>query len=341
MSRKSAVVICPGRGTYNRTELGYFAKYHAHQNALLDLFDAARNEKNQAAISELDGATSYSSQLLTRGDNASPLIYACAYADFLSIDRDVYDIVAVTGNSMGWYIAQSCANALDASAGFNVVNTMGTLMHESLIGGQTLYPYVDDNWVEIPGKREGLIALTADIPDLHVSIELGGMIVFAGTKEALDNCESRLEKIGDRFPMRLYNHSAFHTRLQDAVAAQGREALALNLFRQPDIPLIDGRGVIWHPGASQTDALYNYTLGHQVVETYNFNAAMKTALREFAPDTIIVLGPGNTLGGAVAQCLIQNNWAGLANKQEFLDLQSSHPILYSMGLEEQRKLIAQ
>jgi [acyl-carrier-protein] S-malonyltransferase len=39
------------------------------------------------------------------GDNASLLIYACALADFAAIDRDRFEVVAVTGNSMGWYLA--------------------------------------------------------------------------------------------------------------------------------------------------------------------------------------------------------------------------------------------
>ena len=49
------------------------------------------------------------------------MIYACAYADFLAIDRDRFDILGVTGNSMGWYIALACAGALDVMNGFEVV----------------------------------------------------------------------------------------------------------------------------------------------------------------------------------------------------------------------------
>ena len=30
--------------------------------------------------------------------------------------------------------------------GFTVVNTMGTLMQEALIGGQTVYPFMGDDW---------------------------------------------------------------------------------------------------------------------------------------------------------------------------------------------------
>ena len=152
--RQTAVVVAPGRGTYNRSELGYFTRRHPGRAGLLARFDDFRKEAGQEPISTLDGAEQFSNARHTRGDNASALIHACAYADFLSIDRDRFDILAVTGNSMGWYIALACAGALDEIAGFRVANTMGTLMQEHLIGGQLVYPFLDDDWVPIPGERE-------------------------------------------------------------------------------------------------------------------------------------------------------------------------------------------
>ena len=109
---RSAVVICPGRGTYNKAELGYLKRHHADKKDFIAMVDAYRAEHDQPAISVLDGAERYSVGTFSRGDNASPLIYACAYSDFLSIDRSKLEIVAVTGNSMGWYIALACAGAL-------------------------------------------------------------------------------------------------------------------------------------------------------------------------------------------------------------------------------------
>jgi [acyl-carrier-protein] S-malonyltransferase len=336
MARRTAVVICPGRGTYNKDELGYLGRHHADKRELIAGFDRRRAELGQETVSALDGSGKYSVSRFTRGDNASPLIYACAYSDFLSIDREKFDIVAVTGNSMGWYIALACAGALDADGGFEVVNTMGALMHQSLIGGQLLYPFVDENWTQIPGRKGELLALTESIPNLFISIILGGMIVFAGDDIALNAAEERLPKVEGRFPMRLVNHAAFHCPLQAPVAQMGRNSLASSLFGDPDLPLIDGRGQIWWPKASPVGELKEYTLGHQVVETYDFSAAVRTALREFAPEALIVTGPGMTLGGAVAQCLIGENWKGLTDKESFLQLQSEAPLLLAMGRSEQR-----
>jgi [acyl-carrier-protein] S-malonyltransferase len=339
MAKKSALVICPGRGTYNREELGYLAKHHSQQQPMLSEFDALREAQGQQTLTDLDSSEAYSSARFTRGDNASSLIYACAYADFMAINRDEFDIVGVTGNSMGWYIALACAGALDASNGFKLVNTMGSLMQEALIGGQILYPYVDEKWIGIPGKRDALLSLTSTIPGLYVSIHLGGMIVFAGDEAALKSCEQALEPLQDRFPMRLLNHAGFHSPLQIPISTQARQQLAEDMFEQPSLPLIDGRGHVWLPGATRQTDLRDYTLGHQVVEPFDFLSSVRSSLREFAPENIIILGPGQTLGGVVAQCLIAENWQGISSKQDFLDQQADEPFVLSMGIDSQRNMV--
>lgn len=337
---KTAVVICPGRGTYTKSELGYL-KRRFRDAALLSAFDRTREALGQETLGALDGAASYSVARHTRGDNASALIYAATLGDFRAIDRDGVEVVAVTGNSMGWYSALACAGALTAEAGFEVVNTMGTLMQEALIGGQIVHPHMAEDWVADPARKAGLMAKVAAIGarDGHVlglSIDLGGMLVLAGNDGGLKAFEAEVPPEQGRFPLRLSNHAAFHTALQAPVAERGRARLSPDLFGQPTLPLIDGRGAIWWPGATDTDALWDYTLGHQVTEPYDFTHAIRIAAREFAPDLFIVTGPGNTLGGAVAQSLILANWRGMGSKTDFQTWQQTAPILVSMGMEDQR-----
>ncbi len=337
---KTAVLICPGRGTYTKTELGSLAKFP--DPALLTRFDAERARLGQETLTALDGAQSYSVARHSRGDNASALIYACTLGDALSLGG--VEVVAVTGNSMGWYSALACAGAVSPMDGFTVVNTMGTLMQEALIGGQLVYPFMSEDWADAPARREELLALVDQIGDrpghdLALSIDLGGMLVIAGNEAGLKAFEAAVPPVQGRFPLRLGNHAAFHTALQAPVAAKGRAALPESLFTQPAKPLIDGRGQIWWPGAATTGALRDYTLGHQVMEPYDFTAAIRTAAREFAPDYFIVPGPGTTLGGAVAQSLIRANWRGLASKADFQRLQAEDPFLISMALPDQRPLV--
>ena len=329
--KQTAVVIAPGRGTYNKNELGYLKRHHPNAPNL-DQFDAYRATLGQKKISELDTFSRFSGPTHTRGDNSAPLIYACAYSDFVSIDRDLFDIVGITGNSMGWYIALACAGAVDPMGGMQVVNTMGTLMQVHMIGGQLIYPFLDDNWQEIPGRRDNLLSEVTTINsypdhDLGLSIDLGGMLVLAGNEAGLSAFERSVPALQGRFPMRLQNHAGFHTHLQRPISKLGFDALSEQLFVQPTIPLIDGRGAIWYPNSTDISALYNYTLGHQVVEPYDFTAAIRTAAREFMPDVFIVLGPGTTLGGATAQALIQANWRGWRSKLDFEQEAQTQPRL--------------
>lgn len=339
MTRQRALVVCPGRGTYNREELGTLGRLHGGKADFIAMADAFRRAQGQPTLTELDGAAVFDAKVHTRGDNASPLIYACSYSDFLDIDRERFDAVAVTGNSMGWYIALAAAGAVTAEAGLAIVNTMGTLMQEKLIGGQTIYPYVDDDWREIPGKRAELLALATE-HGASLSIDLGGMLVLAGDAAALKALEAALPPLQGRYPMRLPNHAAFHTALQAPVAALGQERLGLELFGTPALPLIDGRGQIWRLRETRPAELRDYTLGQQVTEPYDFARAIRTGLHEFAPDVIIVTGPGTTLGGSVAQTLIGDRWQGLESKADFLARQAENPIVLSMGMPVQRAIAA-
>ena len=342
-TRKTAVLICPGRGTYTKSELGSLQR-HFHDAPLLAEFDRRRQAAGQETLTALDRASTYSVARHSRGDNASALIYACTLADARAVAG--IDIVAVTGNSMGWYSALACGGALTAEAGFEIVNTMGTLMQQHLIGGQLIYPFVGDDWQPDPGRKSELLQLIAQIAaraghDLALSIDLGGMLVIAGNAAGLAAFEAAVPPVQGRFPMRLANHAAFHTALQAPVAEAGRGRLPQALFGQPHLPLIDGRGAIWWPGSTDPAALRDYTLGHQVVAPYDFTRAITVAAREFAPDLFIIAGPGSTLGGAVAQSLILADWRGMRSKTDFQARQAAAPLLMSMGLPAQRDLVTQ
>ncbi|GGX61300.1 ACP S-malonyltransferase [Saccharospirillum salsuginis] len=332
-AKERAVVICPGRGTYNATEWGYLGNRHSDKADLFRTFDDYRRNQGQPTLTELDSELPYSLKTHSRGDHASPLIYACAYADFLDIDRERYDIVAVTGNSMGWYIGLAVAGALSSTDGMHLVNTMGSLMHEHRIGGQLLIPWVDDNWQPDWEKRRTYLKLAEDITAsrqglAYLSIDLGGMLVFGADRPGITALEKALPK-SDRFPMRLHNHAAFHTPLQQPVRDIARQTLGPEPFQRPVIPLVDGRGHIWTPWSTDTEALWDYTLGHQLTEPYDFTRAVDVTVKEFAPDAVFVLGPGNTLFGAVAQSLILSGWDGVETKGQVKQL--ANRLIHSLG----------
>ena len=341
--KQTALVVCPGRGTYNAAELGYLKTHHADKAEMIEKLDALRREQGQVPVSELDNASKYAPLAHMTGDNASLLIYACALADFAAIDREKYDVVAVTGNSMGWYLALACAGVLGLEAGGRLVNNMGGIMHRHGKGGQIVWPVVDANWRFDAEKLilvNDLLVKAETYPDIQVavSIQLGGMIVFAADEAGLKWLGERLPK-DDRFPMRLMHHAAFHSSLLDHIVPMARETNPRYDFGAGDIAAIDGQGRIWSPKAFDPAAIYDYTLGAQLNQTYDFTRAVQVAAAEFAPDKIIVLGPGTTLGAPTAQALIASGWRGLSGKADFQARQATDPVILSMGIPEQRTLV--
>lgn len=338
--RERLLIVCPGRGTYNAAEWGTLNRL-AGGSEWLSCFDAMRREAGMPTLSELDGETPFRQSLHGRGEHAAPLIYACAWADLLAIDREHYEVVAVTGNSMGWYIALAAAGALAPDAALHLIGTMGLRMQETLAGGQVIYPWVDEAWRPDWALRRELLGLIERIHDqegaeLHLSIDLGGMLVFGGNEAGLARLTEALPT-RERFPLRLHQHAAFHTPLQEGVKREARRKLASLPLRAPEVPMIDGRGHIWTPWSTDPEQLWDYTLGEQLVTPYDFTAAIRVGVREFAPDRIVIPGPGATLGGATAQALIQLGWKGLDDKASFQRLQAEEPRLVCMGIPEQRE----
>jgi acyl transferase domain-containing protein len=342
--KEAALVVCPGRGTYGKAELGYLKRFHADKEELLESLDRLRSERGQPTISELDGAERFSPALHTRGDIASPLIFAASYADFVAVDRSRFGVAAVIGNSMGWYTTLAVAGAVAPEEGFRIIDAMGENSQAGEPGGQVLLTLVDEDWNELPDVREQVLALAKSINSrddcrLFVSIELGGMVVFAGNEAGLAALVAEAPPTPAREPLRLVNHGPFHTPLMAGSSERALSQLPIDWLGSPAVPMVDGRGHIWRPFASNPHALHDYTFVTQILETYNFTRAVQVAVREYAPDRIVLLGPGDTLGGAIAQALIGIEWRGLRSKRDFLDMQATEPFLISMGREEQRALI--
>lgn len=343
MSKKTAVVICPGRGTYNKTELGYLHKYHSNKMDFIKSVDDYRFKTDQPSIWELDGKTEYSTKEHIPGENSAALIYACSYSDFLDIDQEKIEVVAVAGNSMGWYLACVCAGALNVNNGTHVINTMGSQMREKLIGGQIIYPEVDENWNYSPELSklidDKMAEINKDGPEVFTSIFFGGLRVIGGTEAGLRLMMKALPLREDRYPFKLMGNAAFHTPLLTETSLKAKEQLGSELFKSPNLPLIDGRGKIWMPHATDIKAIWDYTLGHQVDHTFDFTTTIEVAVKEFAPDYLIITGPGMTLGGAVAQVLINEELKPIHNKEDFKNLQATNPYIISMAEPDQRKLV--
>ncbi len=324
MTRPTAVLFCPGRGSYGKDELGFVGRT-VRPGPVADALaacDAARAEQGRPTLSAIDAAESFRPSLHLDGENAAELIYFGTMAHVEQL-RLRYDVLAVAGNSLGWYTALPASGALDPTSGWRLVATMAALQKQ-VKGGQVLMTAVDDDWHTSMELRVAIAAVTTALRDrgddtfCDHSIRLGGHEVLAGTEAAVRELLVHLPKVkvGDReFPFRLAGHGPFHTRLcaETSVAAAAR--LADLPVGMPRCHLIDGFGNVHSPWSADPRELLHYTTHEQVLETFDFSACVRTAMREFQPDVLLCAGPGSSLRAPVGHCVLREGWRGLRDKQ--------------------------
>lgn len=335
--RLRALVVCPGRGSYGRAQLGSLPP----GDPIVARLDQLRDALGRPAISALDRARDYTPELHVAGEHASLLTFACTAVDLAAIARDKIEIVGVTGNSMGFYTALYASGALDLDGAARLVETLGHYQADNVIGGQLMYPITDERWHRSP-ELVSAIERALDHRGIHLSIRLGGTLVLGGDAEGLAHARRvlpPLERGGLRYPAQLALHSAFHTPLMAATSARARAELADLAIRAPAITLIGGDGTVYRPWASPA-ALRDYTLGAQVVEPFDFARAIATAVGELGPDVIVLPGPGDVLGSAIAQVLIGLRWRGIVDRAAFTAIQASErPIVLAMQRPAQRAAV--
>lgn len=319
---KRIAVLCPGRGSYTDKSLGTFPAGHPW----LKRADELRAEYMLPTLSELDGAASFDKKEHLRAANVSPLIWLTTMLDAASA-RENAKLVCVAGNSLGWYSALAVAGALDFDDGFRLVQEMALMQEQHVGGGQLIYPIVDDDW-RPDEERKRIVddALASSGGEALLSIALGGYLVLAGSDVGMKHLMRELPaaQLGkNRYPFKLIGHGPYHTPFVAEVADKARALLGKLEWRTPEVTLVDGRGVRFTPWSTDLDALRDYTLGPQVTTPYDFTASVRVTLREFAPDELVLPGPGNTLGAICGQVICAEGWRGVHSKGEFETLQAS------------------
>ena len=318
---KRAALFCPGRGSYTATSLGSLDARHP----LVQRAEAVRADYELPSLLELDGASKFSAARHLLPANVSPLIYLCSFLDAEEAARE-RQLVCVGGNSMGWYSALAVAGALSFEDGLRLVQEMSLCQQEHARthgGGQILYPLVDEEW-RPEAERAAAVerALATSNGEARPSIQLGGYAVLAGSEAGIAHLIASLPQItmGKAvYPIRLFQHGPYHTAWQQPVSEQGALRLATLDFHAPRVTLVDGRGCRHTPWSADLAELRSYTLGEQVVAPYDFSASVRVALREFAPEELVLPGPGNSLGGICGQVLLAEGYAGLRSKASVIE----------------------
>lgn len=335
MSRPRAVLLCPGRGSYGRQELG-FLKDHLRPGPVAEALQAADAQRPEGqGLLQLDAAERFRPGQHLQGVNAAELIY---FGSMLHIEelRQRYEILAVGGNSLGWYTALAAAGALSPEEGQRLVRGMAELQLEAA-GAQLLTTLVDEDWRPDPEAEAELAAAVSATRELGAdhfvadSIRLGGHRVLGGTGSGIQQLQKHLQKrrLGDReFPFVLAGNGPFHTSLCQPIADSARARLAGLRIRRPELHLIDGLGQVHSPWSAHPQELLAYTLGQQVTETFDFSATVRTAIREFCPDLLLCAGPGTSLRAPVGHVVLAEGYRGVQSRA---DLLGRNPALTTTG----------
>jgi malonyl CoA-acyl carrier protein transacylase len=338
--RRRAGLVCPGRGSYTAASLGSLPPEHP----LVGRAEELRDRYELEPLLALYGSERFGPPRHLRPANASPLILLASLLDAERALAD-HDVVAVAGNSLGWYTALAVGGALAFDDAFRLVQEIALLQEGTSDedgggygGGQVIYPLTDASW-QPSDELEG--AVTAALRDedaaggrVYPSIDLGGYAVLAGDEPGVQRLLRRLPplRVGERlFPLRLAQHGPYHTPLVRHVAEAASAALEGLHWRAPRMALVDGRGARWTPWSTDPGELRDYTLGQQITTPFDFASSVSVLLREEAPDLLVLPGPGNSLGGICGQLIVGEGYRGIRTRAHFEAVQASdRPVLLSM-----------
>jgi acyl transferase domain-containing protein len=268
------------------------------------------------------------------GGIAAEAIFSGSFADFDAI-REKVEIAGFVGNSLGFYTTLALSGALSKEDGARLVATNARLQAELNPGKQLIYPWVDEEWRPVAERRAAIVSAIESGAALD-SIRLGGFAVLA--------CEDPKRVVlppvrqgGRDYPFVLEGHQAFHSPLAAPVAEAARRELSDLRWSAPRQHVVDGRGVIFTPWSADPGEIGSYSLGYQLTEPFDFTRQLTVALRELAPEAVVLLGPGDAIGGAIGQVLVLERFFGLASKSDFTERQkTADPVLFSLGRPEQR-----
>lgn len=342
MATLNLFVVFPGRGSYGPAELGSLAHLAASSaNAarvvgdVVAAMDAPRREAGRISVAELDASTKFDPETHLAGENASALIVACGLAEMLLLESAGASIAGVTGNSLGFYTALGACGVLSLEDTGRLVDEMATLQGLHGDGGQVLLPVAGDDWLpDVECVRAAGDAIAAGTAWL--SVDLGSFRVLGARDAAALATSLPKKRLGGReYPVVLAGHRAFHTPLVSRVADAVTASWSLD-WRAPKHHLILGNGAVVTPWSADPRALAQYTLREQVVTPFRLAAAIRTGLRELAPDAIVLTGPGESIGGSLGAAMIAEGFRGLRDRDAFRKRQSADPLLLSLARPDQR-----
>ena len=239
---------------------------HLGRNLLGVLFPAA-------------GAEEQATRELTQTSITQPALFALEYA----LARQWMDWgvrpAAMTGHSIGEYVAACLAGVFSLEEALGIVAARGRMMQSLPRGAMLSVPLPEDELTPLLGDELSLAAINAP-----------GLSVASGREDAIGRLESELRQRGIA-SRRLHTSHAFHSPMMEPILGPFAGMLAESILNPPDIPFISNVTGTWITASQATDPRYWAT---HLRRTVRFGDGIGELLRE--PSRILLeIGPGNTL----------------------------------------------
>jgi len=315
---KRAALVFPGGGAYAAASLRSLPAEHS----FLEAAEALRRGYDLPSLRDLDAADEFDPRLHLLASNASPMTYLISMIHAQAALGE-HDVVVMVGNSLGWFAALAASGALSFEDGFRLVQEVSLLQDDPAVGGtggQVIYPLTRPDGHPDPELLAAVFdALETGDGEVHRSIELGPYAVLAGTETGVTRLLAELPGVAfgkRRYPLRLAMQTPVHGALA-APLATARDRLGDLFWRAPAIALVDGRGARWSPWSTDPVAIRDYTFAEYITTAYRFATSLRVALREWAPDLLVLPGPGTSLGTICAQIIVAEGYHGLRSRSDF------------------------
>ena len=336
MRAERGILVLPGRGAYTASSRGALPPDHDW----VEHADGLRRALGLPPLAELDAAP-FDPSVHLQPIHSVPLTWL---AGMLDAERAALDhgVAAVIGNGIGFITALTATGVLGFDDGFALAQELGRLQQQPLPGGgrggQVIYPRTDEAWRPDEALAAS-VAATLGAPSgngqgaVYESIELGAFDVLAGDDAGVERLLRHLApvRIGERrYPVRLTLQGPDHTPLAAHLAAGVAERMATATWDRPQVTVIDGMGRRWTPWSTDPRAIAAYTLDDFLTTRYRFATALRVALREDAPDLLILAGPGSTLSALCGQAIVAEGYRGIRSRRAFELAQRREPIVLTI-----------
>lgn len=249
--------------------------------------------------------------------------------------REDHDIVAVLGSGAGWYAALASADVLSDDAAVRITRWLAALSAAGEhAASRVIYPLTDAAWRPDIRLRTNLeAAIASGDGEVRCSIDLGAYAVLDGSPSGIEALVAALPVVraGDRhYPLRLPSRATLPRPLAAGASDRLRDEVGDIAWQMPTVTVIDGRGVRHTPWSADPAGLRDYTLRARLAETDDVATAIRVALRELAPDVIVVAGRGGILSAVCGQLVVAEGYHAVRSRHSFLEMQRRRPIVLSM-----------